>query len=93
MQCLYALSLHLVAVVFGTAIPTSLYIIGKCFIYLFMNVEYIIGRHILVPSIDQVIFLDLNSIWAYIRQSQNMYSNIRSVMMFSMLPVFLHIHV
>ena len=34
-QCLYALSLHLVAVVFGTAIPTSLYIFGKCFIYLF----------------------------------------------------------
>ena len=33
-QCLYALSLHLVAVVFGTAIPTSLYIFGKCFIYL-----------------------------------------------------------
>ncbi len=26
-QCLYALSLHLVAVVFGTAIPTSLYIL------------------------------------------------------------------
>ena len=25
-RCLYALSLHLVAVVFGTAIPTSLYI-------------------------------------------------------------------
>ena len=34
-QCLYALSLHLVSVVFGTAIPTSLYIFGKCFIYLF----------------------------------------------------------
>ena len=33
-QCLYALSLHLVAVVFGTAIPTSLYMFGKCFIYL-----------------------------------------------------------
>ena len=31
-QCLYALSLHLVAVVFGTAIPTSLYIFGKCFL-------------------------------------------------------------
>ena len=27
-QCLYALSLHLVSVVFGTAIPTSLYIFG-----------------------------------------------------------------
>ena len=26
-QCLYALSLHLVSVVFGTAIPTSLYIL------------------------------------------------------------------
>ena len=26
-QCLYALSLHLVAVVFGTAIPTFLYIL------------------------------------------------------------------
>ena len=36
-QCLYALSLHLVAVVFGTAIPTSLYIFGKCFIYLFVS--------------------------------------------------------
>ena len=33
-QCLYALSLHLVSVVFGTAIPTSLNIFGKCFIYL-----------------------------------------------------------
>ena len=32
-QCLYALSLHLVPVVFGTAIPTSLNIFGKCFIY------------------------------------------------------------
>ena len=32
-QRLYALSLHLVAVVFGTAIPTSLNIFGKCFIY------------------------------------------------------------
>ena len=27
-QCFYALSLHLVSVVFGTAIPTSLYIFG-----------------------------------------------------------------
>ena len=36
-QCLYALSLHLVAVVFGTAIPTSLYIFGKCFSYLFVS--------------------------------------------------------
>ena len=27
-------SLHLVSVVFGTAIPTSLYIFGKCFLYL-----------------------------------------------------------
>ena len=36
-QCLYALSLHLVAVVFGIAIPTSLYIFGKCFIYLFVS--------------------------------------------------------
>ena len=35
-QCLYALSLHLVSVVFGTAIPTSLNIFGKCFIYLFV---------------------------------------------------------
>ena len=34
-QCFYALSLHLVSVVFGTAIPTSLYIVGKCFIYLY----------------------------------------------------------
>ena len=34
MQCLYALSLHLLSMVFGTAIPTSLYIFGKCFIYL-----------------------------------------------------------
>ena len=32
-QCLYALSLHLVAMVFGPAIPTFLYIFGKCFIY------------------------------------------------------------
>ena len=31
MQCLYALSLHLVSVVFGTAIPTSLNIFGKCY--------------------------------------------------------------
>ena len=36
-QCLYVLSLHLVAVVFGTAIPTSLDIFGKCFIYLYTN--------------------------------------------------------
>ena len=36
-QCLYALSLHLVAVVFGTAIPISLYIFGICFIYLFVS--------------------------------------------------------
>ena len=36
-QCLYALSLHLVTVVFVTAIPTSLYISGKCFIYLFVS--------------------------------------------------------
>ena len=34
-QCLYALSLHLVSVVFGTAIPTSLYIFGQRFIYFF----------------------------------------------------------
>ena len=33
-QCFYALSLHLVSVVFGTAIPTSLY---KCYIYLFVS--------------------------------------------------------
>ena len=36
-QCLYALSLHLVAVVFGTAIPTFLYIFGKRFIYFLMS--------------------------------------------------------
>ena len=36
-QCLYALSLHLVSVVFGTAIPTFLNIFGKCFIYLFVS--------------------------------------------------------
>ena len=36
-QCLYALSLHLVAVDFGTAIPKFLYIFGKCFIYLFVS--------------------------------------------------------
>ena len=36
-QCLYALPLHLVAVVFGSAIPTFLYIFGKCFIYLFVS--------------------------------------------------------
>ena len=29
-QCLYALSLDLVSVVFGTAIPTSLNVFGKC---------------------------------------------------------------
>ena len=38
-QCLYALSLHLVVVVFGTAIPTSLYIFGKCFIYFIYKYE------------------------------------------------------
>ena len=37
MQCLYALSLHLGVVVFGTTIPTSLYIFGKCFIYLLVS--------------------------------------------------------
>ena len=36
-QCLYALSLHLVSVIFGTAIPTSLNIFGKCFIYLLIR--------------------------------------------------------
>ena len=35
-QCLYAPSLHLVSVVFGTATPTSLYIFGKCYIYIMM---------------------------------------------------------
>ena len=39
-QCLYALSLHLVSVVFGTAIPTSLYIFGKCFIYILVCVIF-----------------------------------------------------
>ena len=38
-QCLYALSLHLVAVVCGNAIPTSLNIFGKCFIYLYIYIE------------------------------------------------------
>ena len=33
----YALSLHLVSVVFSTAIPTSLYIFVKCFISLFVS--------------------------------------------------------
>ena len=41
-QCLYALSRHLVSVVFGTAIPTSLNIFGKCFIYLFVSFFYTI---------------------------------------------------
>ena len=36
-QYLYAMSLHLVAVVLGTTIPTSPYIFGKCFIYLFVS--------------------------------------------------------
>ena len=40
-QCLYALSLHLVSVVFGTAIPTSLYNFGKCFMYFKFTVCYI----------------------------------------------------
>ena len=34
-QCLYALSLHLVAVVFGTAIPTFLNIFEKMFYLLY----------------------------------------------------------
>ena len=41
MQCLYApvfpASLHLVSAVFATAIPTSLYILGKYVIYLFVS--------------------------------------------------------
>ena len=44
-QCLYVLSLHLVSVVFGTAIPTSLNIFGKCFIDLFVSffaVQYVV---------------------------------------------------
>ena len=45
-QCLYALSLHLVSVVFGSAIPTSLYIFGKCFIYLFVSFFVTIVHHI-----------------------------------------------
>ena len=35
-QCLYALSLHLVAVVFGTAIPTSLYILENVLFTLYL---------------------------------------------------------
>ena len=42
-QYLYALSLHLVPVVFGTAIPTSLYIFGKCFIYFSTCNSYTMG--------------------------------------------------
>jgi len=37
LQCLHALSLHLVAMIFGTAIPTFLYIFGKCIISLFVS--------------------------------------------------------
>ena len=50
-QCLYALSLHLVAVVFGTAIPTSLYIFGKCFIY--FNIYTFYRKHNCWHSIIQ----------------------------------------
>ena len=34
---LASLYLHVVSVVFGTAIPTSLYIFGKCFSYLYLR--------------------------------------------------------
>jgi len=37
MSCLHiAISIHLVSVVFGTAIPTSLNIFGKCFLHLYI---------------------------------------------------------
>ena len=36
---LYTLSLQLVSVVFATAIPTSLNIFGKCFLYQFFAVQ------------------------------------------------------
>ena len=45
-QCLYALSLHLVAVVFGTAIPTSLYIFGKCFIYFGLHMGRMLEKYV-----------------------------------------------
>ena len=38
-------SLYLVSVVFGTAIPTSLYIFGKCFSYLYMCPSLYLYRH------------------------------------------------
>ena len=49
-QCFYALSLHLVSVVFCTAIPTSLYIFGKCFIYLYTCIcdKYIVYQKQLI---------------------------------------------
>ena len=53
-QCLYALSLHLVAVVFGTAIPTSLDIFGKCFIYLFTWLHNPLMLDILFPTLHHI---------------------------------------
>ena len=47
-QCLYALSLHLFAVVFGSAIPTFLYIFGKCFIYF-----YTVGTSFICSSVKK----------------------------------------
>ena len=44
-QCFYALSLHLVSVAFGTAIPTSLYIFGKCFIYFSSHIAVLVWRY------------------------------------------------
>ena len=41
-QCWYALSVHIVSVVFGTAIPTSLYIFRKCSLYLYISYPCII---------------------------------------------------
>ena len=72
-QCLYALSLHLVAVVFGTAIPTSLYIFGKCFIYFFIIylalcciVFYYISSFVLHTQNFQVVPSNVECLAAYI---------------------------
>ena len=49
-QCLYALSLHLASVVFGTAIPTSLYIFGLLVLCIHSCKCVCVFVHLLLPS-------------------------------------------
>jgi len=45
-QCWHALPLHLVSMVFGTAIPTSHYIFGRCLIYMFVSFFFLLYNNL-----------------------------------------------